>query len=142
MAEGGFKQILFAFVLVSLFSFLVLSAVASMAGSYNKPTDDVLGGSLSLDKFNSSLVGFSDTTEAYRKSFSKQNIFSALAGVVVTGIFDLANTMTTMILTPFYLIGGILTNVLHVPQIVTTVILSLLGLSIIFAIWALIKVGN
>jgi uncharacterized protein YqhQ len=92
--------------------------------------------------FNSTTNTIQSSSENMREKFEKQSVWSSLAGVVVSGIFDIAKTMVIMIITPFTLIGNILINVLHVPAIVTNVILGLIILSVIFGIWSLIKVGN
>ena len=47
-----------------------------------------------------------------------------------------------MIIAPFTLLAQVLTNVLHVPTIVTSVILGVIVLSIVFGIWSLLKKGD
>lgn len=142
MAEDSFKTILFGFILVSLFGTLILTVVVEEANLYDKDYTEITGGELNLGLFNSTTQDIRESGENYREQFSKQNIFSNIAGVVVTGIFDIANSMISMIILPFTLVGNIMTNVLHVPDIVTNVILGLLVISIIFSIWSLVKVGN
>lgn len=140
--EDSFKKLLFGFILVSLFSTLILTAVVEEGAIYSKNTTEVVGGSLNIVQFNDSVNTIQETSDDLRQAFEKQSVWSAVAGVVVTGIFDIAKTMTLMIITPFTLVSNIMENVLHIPNIVTNVILGLLIMSIIFSVWSLIKVGN
>lgn len=140
--EDQFKNILFAFILMSLFGMLILSAVVSVGNTYGKNTTEVVGGSLSLDKFNNSITSIEQNAKDMKARFDKQSIWSAIAGVVVEGIFGIAKDMFLMILTPFGIIADIMSNVLSIPVYVTSVLLGLLILSIMFGIWRLLKIGD
>ena len=142
MAEDSFKGILFGFILVSLFGTLILTAVQEEGNLYGKDTTVITGGSLNLAGFNQTTQNIQSTSENLREKFQKQSVWSAVAGVVVTGIFDVGKTMIDMIIAPFGLVSNILLNVLHIPHLVVSVILGLLILSLIFGLWALIKIGN
>lgn len=142
MAEDSLKSVIFGFVVITLFATLLISVVNDQGALYGKDTTQITGGSLGISGFNNSVQNFSTTAESLRERFENQNIFVALGDVVISGLFDIAVDMAKMILTPFTLISNILTNVFGVPTFVTNVILGLLVLSIIFAIWRLIKVGD
>lgn len=142
MAEDTFKNILFGFILVTLFSVLILTSVNELGYLYSKDTTEVTGGALNIAGFNRSVSTVQSTSENLRERFEKQSIWSVVAGVVVTGIFDIGKTMILMIITPWVLIANVMTQVLHIPLIVTDTILGLVILSCIFGLWALIKVGN
>jgi hypothetical protein len=140
--EDGFKNILFAFVLIALFGMLIVTSVVTVGNTYGKNTSEVVGGSLALDKFNNSISSIETNAKAMQSAFESQSIWSAIAGVVVNGIFGIAKDMVLMILTPFGIISGIASNVLQIPVYVTSVILGLLIFGIIFAVWQLLKIGN
>lgn len=140
--EDSFKNILFAFILVSLFGMLILTAVVSVADNYDKDTSEVVGGSLSLDKFNNSISSIEENSKALKTSFDRGSVWSAIAGVVVEGVFGIAKDMVTMILLPFDIVVDIMIDVFGVPAWVTSVLLGLLIMGIIFAIWRLIKIGD
>lgn len=142
MAEDSLKSIIFGFVVITLFATLLITVVNDQGVLYEKDTTQITGGSLGISGFNNSVQGFSTTAESLRERFENQNIFVALGDVVISGLFDIAVDMAKMILTPFTLVSNILTNILGVPSFVTNVIMGLLVLSIIFAIWRLIKVGD
>jgi len=140
--EDSFKTTLFAFILMSLFGMLILTAVVNVGNDYEMDTSEVVGGSLSLDKFNDSISSIEENSQDLKERFDKGSIWSAVAGVVVEGIFGIAKDMVTMILLPFDVLADILLDVFQVPIYVTSVILGLLILGIIFAIWRLLKIGD
>lgn len=142
MEEGGFKNLLFGFVFFLLFSFLLVSVVNEQGAIYEKNVDEVTGGSMSLSGFNESITNISESIDDYRERFSKGNIFVALGDVIFTGIFEIANTMVIIVSTPFALLSGIMVHTLKIPVIVVDVIMTLIVLTIIFAIWRLIKIGD
>ena len=140
--EGDFKNILFGLIFVALFGMLILTAVVQTGSDYGKDTTEVVGGSLSLSKFNASISDVEANAQAMNERFSKQSVWSAIAGVVVEGIFGIALDVFKMMLLPFGLISDILVDVLHVPTFVTGVIMAIFIFSIMFSIWRLIKIGE
>lgn len=140
--EGDFKNILFGLILVGLFGMLILTAVVNVGDDYGMDTSQVVGGALSLDKFNNSISGAESNAQAMNERFAKGSVWSAIAGVVVNGIFGIAQDIFKMMLLPFGLIQDILIDVLGVPAFVTNVILALFIFGIMFAIWRLIKIGE
>jgi hypothetical protein len=141
MADDSFKNTLFAFILCSLFGMLILTAVVNVGNNYGKDTSEIVGGTLSLDRFNQSIKSVEQNAQDMKVRFDKQSIWSAVAGVVVEGIFGIAKDMVTMIFSPFFIVLDILSNVFHVPIFVTSILLGLLIIGLIFAIWRLLKVG-
>lgn len=139
--EGTFKNTLFGLTLVSLFAVLILTAVISMGGEYSKDTSTVVGG-FNLTGFNQSLTDISSNAQAMEQRFEKGSIWSAVAGIVVEGIFGILIDIFKMLLSPFFLITHIMENILHIPSYVTGTILGLFIFGIIFAIWRLIKIGD
>lgn len=140
--EGSYQHLVFAFILISLFSFLILSAIGNMALTYEKDTSNVLGGSLNIDDFNESLESFNSSSRSFRERYEKGSKWSAVVGIVVDGIFKIAVDMFGMIIFPFNLISAILINIIGVPSIVVNTLFGLLIITMIFAIWRLIKIGN
>lgn len=142
MAEDNFKNILFAFILITLFGYLLIYSVNSIGSDYGMDTSQVTGGSLSQNNFYGNISGVRTATENFQNRFEQGNVWSALAGVVVEGIFGITRDMVAIIISPFTLISNMLNNMFGVPKIVTDVILGILILSIIFGIWRLIKIGD
>ena len=142
MADDNFKVMLFAFVLFALFGMLILSAVVEVGDNYSMDTSQVVGGSLALDKFNESVTTVENQARLQQTAFSTKSIWSAVAGLVLIGIFPIAQALASMILTPFEIVSEIASNTLGIPSYVTSVVLGLLIISIILGIWRLLKVGD
>lgn len=142
MAEDSFKGIIFAFVLMSLFGLTILMAVSEVGTNYGMNTSEVVGGSLSIDKINTSISGLEQTSKNLQATFKEQDIGSSVVGVVVEGFFGISIDIFNLILTPFDVLANIMTDVLHVPYFISMIILGLLILSIMFAIFRLMKIGD
>lgn len=141
-AEDTFKNILFAFILFALFGFLILTAVVQMGTDYGKNVTEVTGGALNINAYNSSISNINKTAQNFQERFTKQSVWSALAGVVVEGFFNIANDLFKIIFLPFNLLQNVMLDVFHIPAIVTSVIWALIILSVMFGIWRLIRVGD
>jgi hypothetical protein len=138
----GFQGILIGAILVSLFIFLILVFATDTIGTYGKDTAELEEGSFSLDPYENYLADVESQSQTFQDRFASGNVFSIIAGIVVTGIFNIGIDMIVLIVTPFTLVAQILNNIIGVPPIVTSVILGITILTIIFAIWRLIKVGD
>jgi hypothetical protein len=142
MGEDNLKNILIGFILFTLFATLLILAINSQGALYGKDTTQITGGSMNLGDFNRSMTNSTVTAENLRDRFSNQNIFMTLGAIVISGAFDIFKDMILMVMTPMTLLSGILTNVLHIPSFVTNTLLTILILSLIFAIWRAIRVGD
>lgn len=140
--EGAFKNYLIGFVLMALFGMLILSAVVDVGSEYDMDTSEIVGGSMSLDNFNDSISSIEDNSQTLKAKFERGSVWSAIAGVVVEGIFGIAKDMVGMIFAPFAVLSGMANDVLHVPVYVTSVIFGLLIFGVIFSIWRLLKIGD
>lgn len=141
MVDNNFKDILFGTILVSLFAVLLIGGAITQGKLYGKDTSEIEA-ALDYHSFNNSISTVKDTSEHLRQSFEKQSIWSAIAGIIVSGIFDIAKSMVLMIIFPFSLISAILVNVLGVPPFVSNVLIGLLLMALIFGIWKLLKLGE
>jgi len=143
MAEDGFKNMIYGFVLLTLFMFLTLTFVTQVAMDNNKDTTELEKGAFSLNQYEDFLEGVDDQAEVFQKDrFANQNIFITLGDLIISGLFRIAIDMLVFITTPFTLIAQVLNNVLGVPTLVISVVLGLIIFSIIFGIWRLIKIGD
>ena len=133
---------LFAFILISVFGMLLLTTVVEVGDDNDMDTSQVVGGSLSMDKFANATASIESNAKDLKASFDKQSVWSALAGVVVEGILGIAKDMVTMILLPFDIIIDVMIDVFGVPAWLTSVLLGLLIMGIILSIWRLIKIGD
>lgn len=139
---GSFKGILIGAIMVSLFVFLILVFATDVMDNYGKDTTQLQEGSFSLTPYQNYLDNVESDAQTFQDRFASSNIFSVIAGIVVTGIFNIGVDMITLVVTPFTLFAQILNNVLGVPPIFTDILLGVMILGIIFAIWRLIKIGE
>lgn len=142
MAEDTFKGYVIAFILFTLVGTLLISSVVLMGGEYGKDTTELGSGAFSYGSFYGNASGVEQHTKNLKASFDSGSVWSALAGVVVEGLFGIALDMVKMILAPFDLTADILLNVFGVPSIVTSVLLGILIIGIILSVWRLIKIGD
>jgi hypothetical protein len=142
MGEDTLKHLVIGFILITLVGVLILSSVNELANEYDMNTTEVLVGSLDYNKFYGNASVFEEDMKDLKQSFDKQNVWSAIAGVVVEGIFGIGKDIVLLIFSPFDLIMDILQDVFKVPPIVTSILLAILIIIIIMGVWQLIKVGN
>lgn len=143
--RGGvdqFKGLIVGFVLFTLFTFLIITFVTNVAQENGLDTTEFEEGAFSLDPYENVLDSVESDAETFRERFERGSIFSVVAGIVVTGIFGIAIDMIVLVISPFTLLGQVMTNVLGIPIIVTSVVLGIIILSIIFGIWSVIKKGD
>jgi hypothetical protein len=142
MAEDTLKNLVIGFMLFTLIGILVLTAVNEFGNDYDMDMTEVAGGSMSYNSFYNNATIFEEDMKDLKKAFDKQNVWSAIAGVVVEGIFGIGKNLAVMIFAPFDLLNDILQDVFKVPSIVSSVILGIIILVVMLAIWQLLKVGN
>ena len=137
---ADFPKLVTAFIVITLFSFLVVGFAVQLANNYHKDSSEI-SDKIGLTKLNATLNEQKVMAEQWKKSFEQQSVFLAIGGIVLTGIFQLANTIGTAIITPFAILGNVLVNVLGVPIVVLNTMSVLIILTLIFSIWRLIKAG-
>ena len=143
--EDGFKHLIFAFVLVSLFAMILFTIIISQGGEYSKDPEEVLQG-MDVQGINDTVNSFDDNAQVWNSALNTNSTGLSLGfGVVGAGlesIFFIGTSMFTMIMIPFDYISSIMVNVLKVPSWIASVILSLVIMAGIFGIYRLIKWGS
>ena len=139
MASDTFKTILTGLILFVLFSSLILTVAIDFGNEYNKSSEEIGGGSFNLSVFQDSADSIEGSSTTYRDRFESGDI-SDIDNV--KGFFSIATDMIKMITTPFKLLSQVLSNVLNIPPIAINIILGLLSISLILAIWSLMKKGD
>lgn len=139
MATDTFKTTLFGLVLFVLFTSLILTVAIDFGAEHGKSASEIGGGSLNLSVFQDSASSVEDSASAYRSRFESGDVDNVDDP---SGLFSVVTDMISMITTPFHLLSQVLSNLLHVPTLVTNVILGLLSISLILAIWSLLRKGD
>ena len=138
-ATDTFKGILFGLVLFVLFSSLIITIAVQFGNEYDKSALEIGGGSLNLTEFQTSADSVNNSAQSYRQRFESGEVDNVDDA---SGVFKIVTGMFNMITAPFRLLSQVLINILGVPAIVVNVILGLLAISLILAVWSLLKKGD
>ena len=141
MASDTFKNMVVTFALIGLFIFLAVSFSGRMLGTYGIG-DDEIRERLHYDDFEEQLNLSQGTAENWRVVFEDQNMFSVIAGIIVTGIFKIGKQMLEFIILPIDILALIFVDVLQIPQMVFNIIIFLIIVSAIFGLWSVLKKGD
>lgn len=141
MASDSFKGLITAFIIISLIIFLAVGFIGRMLNHYDIE-DETIQERLRYSQIENVLNNSEQTAENWRENFEKQNIFSLVAGIIVTGLFTITKQMFNFIITPFEIISLVLVDVLGIPSAVFDVIIFLIIVGAIFGIWSVLKKGD
>jgi hypothetical protein len=145
MGEGGFKGLIVGSIVIVLFAFLLLSFTFDLSNDYGVDTTDLEEGGLDFTALNSSLNTVNEDVQDRVEAFQKDNIFSIVAGIVVTGTWTMGKGLFTLVLGKGGLFDVVFIQtfrILGVPPIVTGIILTIIIMGGILALWRLLKVGD
>lgn len=139
MGSDGFQGIIYALVLFSLFSFLMVYGIVQMGNNYGVSSSEIGDGALDDTSFQSSITNVSSKASNYRARFESGNVDDVDDA---SGVFGIATDMISMVIAPFTLLAQVMTNILGLPTIVTNIVLGLLGVTLILSIWRLLRIGD
>ena len=139
MASNEFKGILVGLVLFVVFMWVVLSVTVDFGAEYGRSANEIGNGSLTVLDFENSAGNVSGSASGYRTRFESGEVDDIDDA---SGVFSIVTDMINMITTPFRLLSQILSNILKVPTLVINVVLGLLSISLILAIWSLLRKGD
>lgn len=139
MASDIFKTTLFGLVLFVLFTSLILTVAIDFGADNGKSASEIGGGSLNLSLFENSASSIESGAQGYRSRFEGGDVDDIDDP---SGLFSVVTDMISMITTPFSLLSQVLRNMLGIPSLVINVILGLLAISLILAIWSLLRKGD
>jgi len=126
-------------VLFVVFTWLILSVAIDFGAEYGRSADEIGDGSLNVVDFQSTASSVEGNASSYRSRFESGDVDDIDDA---SGIFSIATDMINMITSPFRLLSQILQNLLHVPALVINVVLGLLSISLILAIWSVLRKGS
>jgi hypothetical protein len=145
--EPNFPHLLRSFIVITLFSFLLLAIVIGFSNNYGTDTT-IINEKIGLDAINSTLSSAQGTATIWEESFKNygtdttifQKIFD-ITGFLGVGLFKLSAGMIGFITAPFSIFSNILVNVLGIPLIVVAIVNVLIILTVIFGLWSLLRRG-
>ncbi len=139
MASDVFKTIIVGLTLFVIFVWLALTVAVDFGAEYGKSAEGIGDGSLNTVNFQQSAENMSTSTASYRQSFEGGDVDDIDDA---SGMWATAKKFINVITTPFALLSQILKNILKFPDIVVDTGLGVLGLTLILAIWSLLRKGD
>lgn len=138
---GRYESTIIGAVIITLFAFILIYWSSSLGVVYDKDTTKLVGGQLNYTGLNDTLESAQNTAETWKQLFTEQTDLFSFGGVVITGIFELAKTMWNFAIAPFVIILDMAQGVLDIPPTITGILIFMIIVTLIFALWRLIKVG-
>ena len=135
----SFKTTMFGLVLFVLFTSLILTVAIDFGADNDKSASEIGGGSLNLSLFEDSASSIESDAQGFRSRFESGDVDDIDDP---SGLFSVVTEMISLITTPFSLLSQVLRNMLGIPSLVINVILGLLAISLILAIWSLLRKGS
>lgn len=140
--EGKFENIITGLVLVALVGFLALSFSLGVASNYGKnlTTESNL---LDLTSINNSLGDLQAQGQAQLAVAEKTSVFKLVGDFILSGIWGIGFSIFKVVRSFYDLIFiQIFNNIFKIPPVITGVIIFLLSISVIIAIWRLLRSGE
>ena len=138
----GFKEYPINFLLAGLFIVALMSFGVSMYSNYGQDASDITGGQIDLVRLQEQVNKTSTDTESWGEAFRSDNPFVALGSIILFSVWGVSRLMWNSVIALWSLISDLGSGILGIPQEVTGVILAIIIISMIFAIWRVIKAGE
>lgn len=141
MASDMIRNLVFGFILFSVFSVLVVTAIYEIGFNYgvsDEKMQEATGGALNIDEIETELGNDPTTSENFRQRFESGDVDDVDDA---SGVFAIMGDLVGLITTPFKLLMTIGKNI-GIPTIFIYAILTIINLTLIFGIWSLIRKGD
>jgi len=142
MGADSFKNLVIGFLLFGLVSILLVTSVYEIGSNYGVSSEkmqEATSGALDIDDYETELLESDSDAENFRERFESGDVDDVDDA---SGVFAVAGDIIGVITTPFNLIAKVGKNILGIPEVATHVILAILNLSLILAIWRLLRTGD
>lgn len=140
MGENDFRNTIVALLLFVAFTWLIISVAVDFGAEYGRDASEIGEGSLSVVSFQQTAENVSSSTQGYRERFDRSSDLDNVDDV--QGIFSILTDLKNVIISPFTLLGQILTNVFHIPSLIINIFLGLLVIGLLLAIWRVLRAGS
>lgn len=131
------------FLLIALFIVCIVAFAIGLAGNYNLDSTSVIDNRIPHESIKKQVNDTSKDSEKWKESIveSDSPLESALASgyIVLKSIFGVISLVFGSIILIFNLIMVMTQDVLGIPPIVTGTFMALLIMSLIFALWRVLK---
>lgn len=142
MGSVGFKSFIIIFLIAGLFLVALYSFATGIMANYNKDTALIDSDVIDLTELEQQVNDTGRQAQAWERSFTSDNLFVSLGSIVLFSIWGIFKLMWSSVnaLTSIYFEGA--HNVLGLDPLVTGTLTALLIISMIFAVWRVIKTGE
>ena len=121
------------------FSWLIITVAVDFGGDYGRSSDEIGNGSLNVLDFKTTAEGVNDEAQSYRSRFESGDVDDVDDA---SGVFQVAGDIIGVITTPFNLLAKVGKNLLGFPEVATHTLLAILNLTLILAMWSLLRKGD
>ena len=137
-----FKPILFGIIMITLFSFLLISFVVGGASRYERDTTELESRGINFSQFNKTLQGVQETSESWKTTYSGQKEVGEEGGLIYETIKSILTSMWAITVVPIVTIVMMMDRVLGIPSAVTGVIIFVVVVSLLLAAWKVLRQGR
>ena len=134
------KELIYGFLLVGLFLVCIFSFILNFTADNSDielDTDEI-----DLTGLESSLNKSKSQAEEYMGSFQSENPLVSFGSLILFSIVGIGKLIITSVSVIFNILLGGMSAVLGIPPIITGVLTAIILMSLIFAVWKLIKTGK
>lgn len=139
--DDGLKSYVVTFLIVGLFIVSMFTFVFNFTAA-NKPIAGFNSEGVNLTGLQNTLQNTQEKAESWQESFSKDNPILALGELVVGSIWGVLKLIGDSIIIIFNIVFGAASQVLGIPPLALAVVSAILIMSIVLAIWKIIKTGQ
>lgn len=138
----GFKSFIIVFLVAGLFLVAIYSFATGVMTNYDKDTSLIEPDTIDLTQLEEQIGETGSQAQAWEKSFTSDNLFVSLGSIVLFSIWGIFKLMWSSVnaLSSIYFEGAY--NVLGLDPLITGTLTALLIISMIFAVWRVIKTGE
>lgn len=140
MAE--FKDFPINFLLAGLFIIALIGFGVGIAHNYGETDSLMKSDKIDFSRLESQVNQTSQDAQSWGNAFRSDNLFVSAGAIVLFSIWGIGKLIWTSVIALFTIFSDGATAVLGIPPIVTGVLTAILIISLIFALWRLIKAGE
>lgn len=135
------KHYVISFLLVALFFFSIFTFLTTFIYD-NQDIENLSLEYIGLNDIEQQLAESNENAEGWRQSLEQENPVLSFGALVLFSIWGVGKLIIGSVVTVYSIVIGGLSHILGIPALVTGVITAILLISLIFAIWKMIKTGK
>ncbi len=130
------------FLLAGLFLIAMISFGVGLASNYGESGTLMKSDKIDFTRLEQAVNKTSADATHWGESFKSDNLFVSAGGIILFSIWGIGKLIWGSVTTMFSVFSDGATAVLGIPPIATGVVLAILIISLIFALWRVIKAGE